>query len=371
MKLLVSNPLGRKTFDVINILRIKFNEEDIIYAGEVSQRKLKIIYGDVNFHILRDEYFNEDLNNISENYKNESIVYIPIEEDITIKFYHFVSKFGKKNFKYKLPSHEFYNLSRNKNDLNLFCEDNSIPCPKYFSKENIYSYNFDFPLILKPKIGSGSKGIKFIKSNDELLINNIDFKNYFIQELLDNPKDIKAGFFICNEGEIISFYSHERIRTFPEKGGVSVFSKSDLNYEIRSSSEDIIKKLNWSGFIMIEYLQDTHTDEYKLIEINPRLWGSILLSEFNNANFISLYISLCLDEQFKTTFVETDKFIRWIFPYDIFYFIKNPNNPFRFFKKNKDTCYINFTYSSFTKSFKFIFFTYFDYNKLKLKLFNA
>jgi len=371
MKILVTNSLLRKTFDLINILKNRFNDDDIIYAGDESLKKIRLIYGKVNFHKLSSDDFDLDLNAISEKYKNESIIYFPIEEDITIKFYNYIKIFGIKNFKYKLPTLTTYNLSRDKNKLNIFCESKKISCPKHYSEIDIKQKNYNLPLILKPINGSGSKGIKYITSENDLVFDSIDFKSNFIQELLDNPKDIQAGFFLCNQGEIVSFYSHQRIRTFPDQGGVSVFSKSNLNKEIRKTGSDIIKKLNWSGFIMIEFLQDTITKKYKLIEINPRLWGSILLSEFNNSNFIYSYIKLCKGEGIEEVDVLTNKYIRWVFPYDIIFFFKTLQNPIRFFKKDKNTCYINFTYSSFYRSFKFIVLTYFDFKKIKQNLLNG
>ena len=371
MKILITNPLLRKTFDLINILKIRFNDSDMIYAGDESLNKMKLIYGNVNLHKLSKDNFDLELNLISEKYKNETIIYIPIEEDTTIRFYNYINKFRNKNFKYKLPTLSKYNLSRDKDKLNMFCETNNIPCPKYYSEIDIKQNNYTLPLILKPINGSGSKGIKYIFSKNDLVIDSINFKSNFIQELLNNPRDIKAGFFLCEQGNIVSFYSHQRIRTFPEKGGVSVFSKSNSNIKIRRAGSEIIKKLNWSGFIMIEFLEDNITKEYKIIEINPRLWGSILLSEFNNSNFIYSYVKLCKGETIEEGDVLNNKYIRWIFPFDIIFFLKNPQNPIKFFSKNHNTCYINFTYSSFYRSFKFILLTYFDFQKIKQKLLNG
>ena len=371
MKILITNCLLRKTFDVLNILKIRFNDDDIIYAGDESFIKIRLIYGKVNFHRLSEYNFDNDLNSISKKYKNESIIYFPIEEDITIKFYNYIKKFGNKNFKYKLPTFSTYNLSRNKNELNIFCESKKISCPKYYSEIDIKQKNYQLPIIIKPINGSGSKGIEYITSNNDLDIDSINFKSNFVQELLDNPKDIQAGFFLCDQGEIVSFYSHKRIRTFPDNGGVTVFSKSNLNKEIKIAGSNIIKKLNWSGFIMIEFLQDTVTKEYKLIEINPRLWGSIILSEFNNSNFIYSYIKLCEGEKIEKDNVLINKYVRWVFPYDIIFFLKNIQNPIRFFVKDNNTCYVNFTYSSYYTSFKFILFTYFDLKKIKQKLLNG
>ena len=370
MKVLITDPLLRKTFDVVNILKTKIKNDDFIYASSKSINKVGRIYNTKNTFLLRKEHFDLDLKNISETFSNSYIVYMPIEEDTTISFYNFTEKFGDENFIYKLPLFNSFNLSRNKDELNQFCENNNISCPKYYSEIDVKSGKIDFPVILKPINGSGSKGIKFIISSEKLYPDEIDFNKYFFQELLDNPRDIKAGFFICNQGEILSFYSHERIRTFPEKGGVSVFSKSTYNIQIKKAGGKIIKKLNWSGFIMIEFLQCKISNDYKLIEINPRLWGSVLLSQFCNANFLFSYIALCKGEEIKESNRIHKKNIRWVFPYDFIYFLKNPQNPFKFFKIDKDTCYVNFTYSNFFNSIQFIFLTYFNLNKFKKMLFN-
>ena len=84
----------RKTFDLINILKIRFYDFDIIYTSDESLNNLRLIYGNVNLHKLRKDNFDLDLNLISKKYKNETIIYIPIEEDITLKFYNYIKKFG-------------------------------------------------------------------------------------------------------------------------------------------------------------------------------------------------------------------------------------------------------------------------------------
>ena len=373
IKILISDPLLRKTFDVVNIILTKVDIDSLVFIcyDKNSLNKTKKIYGTTNLHYVRQDRFEEDLYVVSQKYYDYKIIYIPIEESTTISFYEFIKKNSKKNFLFYLPKVEDFNLSRNKDDLNKFCENNKIPCPKYYSEKQIIEGDFEFPIILKPINGSGSNGIKFIKNLNDLSSFKIDYKNNFIQELLNNPKDVEAGFYLCSEGEIISFYSHERIRTFPEQGGVSVFSRSSHNTEIFNAGAKIIKELNWSGFIMIEFIKCNKSKEYKLIEINPRLWGSFLLSEFCGANFISNYISLCKGDKLEKKIFVKEKYIRWIFPYDLIYFLKKPENPFKFFKIKDDTCYVNFSYSNLIKSFRFILFSYFDYKKIKQKIFNG
>ena len=88
-------------------------------------------------------------------------------------------------------------------------------------------------------------------------------------------------------------------------------------------------------------------NKYKVIEINPRMWGSVLLSEFCGTNFLQKYIDLILGKIEIENRPIKDCSIRWQFPYDIIYFIKHLTNPFRFFNSPKNTCHINFTYFFF------------------------
>lgn len=316
MKILLTDIFLRKSFDVINVLRSYYPLEYFIFTlssdTKFSRFKLKHFYGTIHFEILSTENFDNDLAQISKKHTNEKIIYFPIEEGTTLNFIKFIETNCKLNFKYLLPSLTNFKLSRNKKQLNVFCEKKSISCPKYISKSVLTNKQFKFPIIKKPSLGSGSKGIVYIENEQELSNCKIDFKRDFVQERLPNPKDIQAGFYLCKQGKIISFYSHKRIRTYPEIGGVTVYSKSEYNMEIKALGTQVIKELNWSGFVMIEFLFDDRDGLYKLIEINPRLWGSIMLSEFCNAKFLSNYVKVSLGETIKEQQIDTEKYIRWV-----------------------------------------------------------
>ena len=371
-KIIITDPLLRKSFDVYNLVKLNYDPSDIIIISDnneslMNKIKLKWLYPNsiIVFQKKQNILYKYDFVELANKYFDDILIYLPIEEDSTLGFLNFIEVHGDKNFKYLLPSLSNFQLSRNKKDLNLFCEEKNISCPKYFSEVNIINKEFKFPIIKKPKLGSGSKGIVYIENEEQLKKCKIDFKKDFVQERLMNPKDIQAGFYLCKDGEILSFYSHKRLRTFPEAGGVSVYSQSDYNLEIKILGAQVVKDLNWSGFIMIEYLHDERDNLYKLIEINPRLWGSIMLSEFCNANFLDSYLKYCLQEEtLKETKINTEKYIRWVFPYDVMYWLKNYSNPFTFFKRNKNTCYINFTYSSLWRSLLFVVLSYFDLKKI-------
>ena len=318
---------------------------------------------------LRNDNFESDLNIIENKYINEELVFFPIEENTVLSFYCFLKKFNSK-IKYLLPEDEIFNLVRDKGSFSKFCLKNDLNVPmEYNYDELIKDRKLPCSLILKPKIGSGSVGIKFVNSFDELLNQDIDFNEYIIQEKLNNGKDILGAFFLCEEGKVLSYYGHKRIRTYPQEGGVTVYSQVHYAEELKKEGELLLKKLNWNGIAMIEFLFDDKSSSYKIIELNPRSWGSILLSEFSNANFISSYINLATKKELENKELKEKVFIRWLFPWDVISFIKKRGKIKGFWNLDfKNTCYINFTYSNIFQSSLFLLVNIFDINKVK-KLF--
>ena len=177
---------------------------------------------------------------------------------------------------------------------------------------------------------------------------------------------MEAALFLCKEGEIVSYYSHKRIRTSPKKGGVTVFSKCTVNEDILGIGKSVLKKLNWSGFAMIEFMYDSETKSYKIIELNPRIWGSIMLSEYCGANFIQSYIDLCLGKVVSAPLINENTYIRWPFPYDLIDYIRGGFKLDFFWKLNRhNTCFINFSYSTKLRSIIFLITQVFSFKNLK------
>jgi predicted ATP-grasp superfamily ATP-dependent carboligase len=363
---LLTDPFSRKTFDIANVLRRNKISFSICYDDSFLKNILiKCLYSE-NINKLRDDNFENDLNNIEDKYSNEELIFFPIEEINILKFYSFLKKF-KTNIKYLLPKEETFNLVRDKGAFSKFCLEDNLNVPSEYNYDDLLKdKKLPCSLILKPKIGSGSIGIKFVNNFDELINLDINFDEYLIQEKLDNGKDILGGFFLCKEGEIISYYGHRRIRTYPEEGGVTVYSEVNYNEELKKEGAKLLEKLNWSGIAMVEFLFDNKSSSYKIIELNPRSWGSILLSEFSNANFIKNYVNLSMKKEIEKKEYKDKVFIRWIFPWDIISLINKRGKIKGFWNMDlKNTCYINFTYTSFFKSFLFLLVNIFDINKLK------
>lgn len=101
--------------------------------------------------------------------------------------------------------------------------------------------------------------------------------NVIIQEYVEGEA---RGFFgICNSGKIVDFYMHKRLREIPYTGGSSTACCSIYDPVLLEIAKPIINELDWTGPIMLEFKYDNSLKEYILIEINPKYWGSLELSE--------------------------------------------------------------------------------------------
>lgn len=374
MKILITDIFLRKTFDVINILRSNHSQFGLILANYKRVKlKSKLLYNQKSFLLRKDTYdnFEKDLLEIERANAFTEFIYLPIEEDTTMLFYEYINHNKKTKIKYLLPNIDSFNLAKNKESLQQFCSSQGFSVPQQYTQSSLEDLNQGFQkLIVKPKEGSGSKGIKYIDSKKELnILKHLDYSKYFVQRQINNSKDVYGAFYLFNDGKALISYGHKRIRTFPLRGGVTVYSELNNNKAVLSIGEEILKKLKWNGFAMIEFLYDDIDENYKVIEINPRLWGSIMLSEFIGANFLENYINVCLNSPLSTNITLVKKYIRWFFPFDIINFFHSKEKIDRFWDLDRDNCcYINVTYSSYISSLLFVLITVLNIETVKKSL---
>jgi predicted ATP-grasp superfamily ATP-dependent carboligase len=365
--IIITDPNTRKSFDLYNILCKHGYQVDIFSSSGVFQNILfRIVYGQ-KVNSWHKEGVKKSLQAMLENERCK-YVYFPVEESTTKFIYDFIITNNASNLYYLLPPKESFDAVRDKGSFSEYCSRNNFPIPKEFKSESLVEAG-DLPcrLIIKPRVGSGSFGILYIDSFHEFIqLTNINFDEFIIQERLENSKDIYGAFFLFNGGKFASYYGHKRIRTYPPEGGVTVFSKSDLNDELMLIGSKLLESLNWSGLAMIEFLYDRKTDSFKIIEVNPRVWGSIMLSEFCESNMIENYIRLSVGCNLIESTAKQGKFIRWFFPWDVLLFLKRKGRIANFWEFNsKDTCYINFSYAPWCRGFLFLIFNIISFDNIK------
>jgi predicted ATP-grasp superfamily ATP-dependent carboligase len=369
MKVIITDVESRKGFDVANIIERHYGFQVVLCASRNTRFQLPIIYGQKIFQLRPSDYktFEVDLSKIIEAHPKEELVYLPVSENITHLFYQYIANHGSKNLTYLLPSKEVFALCSNKGAFQEFCEANEFPVPKSLKKDELEKIRNHFrPLIAKPKVGQGSVGLKHIDALEELeVLSELNKEQYLFQEKIYSKEKVTGAFFLCKDGEVKKAFTHDRIRTFPPEGGVTVYSKSSYNQALIDIGAKVLKKLSWNGVAMIEFMKDDHTGEWKMIEINPRLWGSVMLTAFNGSDMLKDYIALWQHQPISEKPLK-HRYIRWIYPFDFLNLVKRKLSLKKFLNLNlRSTCYINFTYSSFWRSFAFLWYFTFNFHSIK------
>lgn len=373
-RILVPDAETRKAFDVISILIYIFPEVPIIIGNtegtENRSRNLERIFKG-KAEVLRTNNAvecGEDFNAISDKYKSDKIVFLPTEEKTIAHFYLFAKKYGRKNYVYILPQEEVYNQLRDKKGLNDFCVNNNLNAPAHYTISNIESLILEqYPILLKPCIGSGSEGQYRLynpKDYTERIREEIKKKPYFVQELIPNGHDVQGAFYLYHDGNMIEAYSHQRLRTSPPTGGVTVMSRLNINDKLIIEGKKILDKARWNGLIMLEFLLDPKTHKYKVIEANPRVWGSIMLSEYSGRNLLSNYVRICMGRELVYNYRMEETYIRWFFPVDVINYIKKFGRIPAFWNF-KNTCFINWSYASKKSAILFNFSNLFSLKNIK------
>lgn len=350
---LVSDLFFRKTFDIVSILHSEFPEIKIILGvpekGRLQRARAKLFYPGI-CELLRtndtEASFTSDLSRISEKYASCRIVFLPIEENTTLRFIDYTQKNGRRNFVYLLPSKQSFTLAQDKYALNLYGLQNGFNAPLLYAPKHITPDADIYPLILKPRKGSGSKGIVRLFSYHDYtqkVREQIAGGEYVIQELIPNGEEVEGVFLLMHANQPVSAYSHARIRTSPPQGGVTVLSKATYNKDLIEEGSRLLTKLGWNGIAMLEYLYDRKTDRYKLIEINPRMWGSIMLSEYCGAGILKNYVRICMNTEIEPPSINCEARVRWLLP-DLVYYLKRLGR-IEHFWDFKNTCFINWSYA--------------------------
>jgi len=138
-------------------------------------------------------------------------------------------------------------------------------------------------VIIKPKIGRGSKNIMIIKDPNiirEFRKNN----NYLIQEFIDG-KEYTVDCFFKRDGSMHQSVSRERVI----KKNVSIVGKIVKDKKIDSIVLKISKILKFVGSINFQFIKKNK--KYYLIEINPRISGSIIFSIKSSFDIVKLHLN--------------------------------------------------------------------------------
>jgi len=234
--------------------------------------------------------------------------------------------------KIPLPDHDVLLKANNKAETLKIAIEHSIPCPKtYFVKDvdevKKIQDELSFPVIIKPTDSSGSKGLEYVTQKEDLITTFEKTYQHFgetiIQELIP-PGGETYGFegLFNKNSESRAIFVHQRLREYPITGGPSTLRVGVKNEEIVELGTRLLRELGWYGIAMVEFKIDPRDNTPKLMEINPRFWGSLNLPIASGVDFPYLLCKMATDGEIDVA-PDYKKGIksRWLFYGDFKYLI--------------------------------------------------
>lgn len=179
--------------------------------------------------------------------------------------------------------YESYRMLSNKYNLSVLLKKLNILHPQ--TRNDIEALKPG--TVLKLTDSSSAKGIYYIETEDDVAeYANIfkDRKDFVIQEYI---KGEGVGYSVfAVDGNIIIGYGHRRLMEYPITGGSSVYRETYFHPNMAIIASQLLKETNWSGFAMFEFKLSRDNQLY-LIEVNPRIWGSIHQGLVNGVDYFS------------------------------------------------------------------------------------
>lgn len=324
MKILFTSP-GRRV-ELINIFRKTFSEKfsDVaLYGADMDRTSPASYFLDKVFRVPRkiDDDYAQRILEISVNQKVDLI--IPLIDPELIALSKFRDKFETKGILVMVSTYDKILIAMDKWLTYLFAQENRIKVPKTIKvTKDFDADNIKFPVILKPRYGSASKGIIVCDNDNDLnyYINKIvqhENIEYIVQEFIKGF-EVTVDVFGLEDGSYIVGVQRRRLKIRAGEVERAVTQKDKVLDNIVSK---IVQAYKPRGVMNIQFIQDEQTNEYYLLEMNPRFGGGYPLSYHAGVNFAKLILEYYIE---KKNNVEKIDYIEnlYMFRYDEAVYVK-------------------------------------------------
>lgn len=225
-------------------------------------------------------------------------------------------------------------LASDKRLTYALAEKTGVPFPKTFqvgSLDEVAKIETGFPVVIKSSFESGTNVVEYAHSKKELLqkfeamVKKHRFKpeDYpIIQQYITGEG---FGFFAYyEEGTCKAFFMHHRLREYPVTGGASVCAESFYDETLLQQGKKLLDELKWNGVAMVEFKK--HSDgEYKLMEINPKFWGSLELALAAGVNFPAMLLQKAANEKVVQSLPYKQITFQWLINGECFHVLEKPS----------------------------------------------
>ncbi|MCD6574539.1 ATP-grasp domain-containing protein [Candidatus Aerophobetes bacterium] len=226
--------------------------------------------------------------------KEKINVILPALDTILYDFSIKKEEFEKIGVRVLVSSPETISITRDKWKTYLkLREVVSLPL-SFLKKEDI---DIGFPLIIKPRDGSGSRDVYKVSNKEELDFFYRRVSNPIIQEYLEG-REYTVDCFADRKGSLLFHISRERMET---RAGISVKGKIVKSEALECIALKVSESIKFCGPFFFQAKEDKNGVP-KLTEVNPRISGTMSFSSSTGPNFHSLAVRMLAGEKINVSF---------------------------------------------------------------------
>ena len=211
--------------------------------------------------------------------------------------------------RFLIPEPDALSLLNDKAMLSAFARMHGVPVPKSFGKaadatDCEYFAALPLPCVVKPLCGEqlglrAAERYRICRTPEEL---QTAFRHFealagqppVVQEYLEG--EALGCSVLCRNGEILASICHRRIREYPTSGGPSSCCEAIDREDLVAYAAKLVEALGFSGLAMFEF-KCTSDGQPRLLECNPRVWGTFPLTAAAESNFITLWAQASAGEE--------------------------------------------------------------------------
>ena len=159
-----------------------------------------------------------------------------------------------------------------------------------------------YPVVIKPRKSAGARGLWYAQSAEALQVGYrfdagggdvFDFGAPLIQEQI--PGDVHDVCVLFTRGKLRAALTQRRIWVYPLTGGWGVVNETTDEPDLIDLACRLLERLRWHGVAQVEFKRDVRDNVPKLMEINPRFWGTLHLAIMAGMNFPHLLCEMAVN----------------------------------------------------------------------------
>lgn len=234
-----------------------------------------------------------------------------------------------------LPPTESFRIAADKGLTIKEALEAGLNCPETVFVDDLdqltkIAESLEYPVIIKPRKSSGSRGIKKVTVKEDLCKSYLEVHGEYpfplIQKYITTRAKYSVGVLFNKDSQLRASFVQKQLRHYPLDTGTSVVQESVWYPELLDQALKFFGNLKWYGLAELEFIIDDKSGKPLFTEINPRFWGCIYMAILAGVDFPWLLYEMAVKGDIEGVYdYQKDLRCRWLLPGDILHFLANPN----------------------------------------------